>query len=126
MRAGTKAELLFEEFLSFNDLKFERLMEGVHRTPNYKVILPGKLLVVEVSSVVSRLARGPSQVRSKTMKDAVRTKIKDKSSQLRWAEAKSLPSLLLLSEEEDEFGFSFLEDMDFMTAMYGQMTIEMG
>lgn len=47
-----KSEQIFEDFLTANNLQFEKIKEGALPTPDYLISITGKLLIVEVKELM--------------------------------------------------------------------------
>ena len=122
--ALTDSEKLFEQFLSEHGVPFERISTGTSRTPDYLVTLKTKQVAVEVTSIKGGVEFHDGGSWSRTVGDAIREKITDKRTQLKWAEERNLASLLLMFDSQSPGLPRVLEDMDFETAMYGERTFK--
>lgn len=122
--ALTDSEKLFERFLSEHGVPFERIPTGTSRTPDYLVTLKTKQVAVEVTSIKGGVEFHDGGSWSRTVGDAIREKITDKRTQLKWAEERNLASLLLMFDSQSLGLPRVLEDMDFETAMYGERTFK--
>jgi hypothetical protein len=121
----TDSEFLFEQFLHKNAINFEPIPRTNQRkTPDYIVTLNGCTIAVEVTTIKSAADGDASIGYTKTIGNEIRREITDKSKQLRWAEERALPTLLLLHEDNGVGYPWFLEDHDFRDAMYGASTLQ--
>ena len=122
----TNSENLFEQFTAQHGLLIKRILTVENlRTPDYTLKLKNIELAVEITTVHASADGDLKGGYSRTIGDVVRRKIADKSKQMHWAEQNQMPSLLLLHESREGYPW-FLEDHDFLTAMYGEFTLKIG
>jgi hypothetical protein len=121
----TLSENLFEQFINQHGLIAERIPTAPHQTPDYLLKLKTSKIAVEITTVHAVADGDAISGYTRTMGNAVRREITDKSKQLRWAEKNEFSSLLLLHESRAGYPW-FLEDHDFQTAMYGEFTLKIG
>lgn len=124
----TVSERAFESFLKMNQLKFERIETGAEPTPDYIVELGSQKVVFELKEIASNEDNTfrHLKVHSKTIGQKARDAIRGASKQLRWADKRSLPAVLLVMDASfPSMGFH-LEDNDFRDAMYGELTLTLG
>lgn len=131
----TRSETVFESFLTDNNVAFEKIQEESSSRPDYLVKLPSANLIFEVKEItedgnfgVVKDQKYPHiRLFSRTVGDHVRARIKGSRKQIQYAANQRLPSILLVYNRLDrvfqDFGTS---DLDFTTAMYGELTILIG
>lgn len=130
----TRSEEIFEQFLAANFIAFERIEEtvnqrGAHR-PDYLVELPNLKLVFEVKELTddaSSRAKGTSQpnvaLRGRTIGDQIRDRINRLKKQVQFGANQGIPSILLVYNNVDPLQLTGTDELDFRTAMYGELTI---
>jgi hypothetical protein len=118
----TTSELAFESFLKENNLTFEKIEEKTTRRPDYLVQIGDVKLIFEIKE----LARDKDfAVGSRTIGDHVRRKIDEARGQVRYAAAQGIPAVLLVYNNLDPHYSFGTEDHDFVTAMYGEYTLNL-
>lgn len=126
MTIKTEAEALFEEFCHSNSIACEKVTEGSEPTPDYRVVLNGQNVVVEVKQIdEDDHFRSKSGVSTRTVGSHIRNKIHEvkKRKQLKAAANDGIPAILLVYNNLDplqEFGTG---SHDFIAAMYGELTV---
>jgi len=131
----TKSEQLFETFLTANNVQFEKIEEikerGAYR-PDYLVTLGNLQLVFELKElaeddnfgVVDDPTKPYIKSHSRTVGDHVRRRIDSSKKQIQYGATQGIPSILLIYNNLDPvFQMFGTEEMDFTTAMYGELTI---
>jgi hypothetical protein len=121
----TESEEFFEQFATQHGLSVKRIPTANHPTPDYRLNLKSSQIAVEITTVHAFAQGDDKGGYVRTIGDAVRREITDKSKQIHWAAQNNLASLLLLHEPRHAYPF-FLEDHDFQTAMYGEFTLQIG
>jgi len=128
----TKSEGLFEEFLTINNLRFEKINEGDTPTPDYRVSVVGGEIIFELKElaedgnfgVVKDPAYPHIKSSSRTVGDHVRRRIESSKKQIQFGARQGIPSVLLIYNNIDPVFQDFgTEYMDFIAAMYGAYTI---
>jgi hypothetical protein len=127
----TTSEEMFEKFLTENNLPFEKIKEEDSPRPDYLVQVGELKLVFEVKElaedenfgVLKNFLRPDIKVHSRTLGDHVRSKISDAKKQIQYAAKQGLPSILVLYNNIDPLHMFGTEDMDFISAMYGETTV---
>lgn len=128
----TKSEALFERFLEANHVLFEKIEEATSPRPDYLVSIADLKLVFELKElaedenfgVVADPAYPHIKTHSRTLGDHVRRRIEGSKKQIQYGAKQGLPSVLLIYNNLDPvFQMFGTEDMDFTTAMYGEMTV---
>ena len=121
----TKSEEIFENFLNNNNLKFEKIKEEDSPRPDYLV----KTDEIELAFEVKELAEDDNfntdqfAVSSKIVGQHVRKKIHNARRQIQFAANLGLPSILLIYNNIDPLHLFGTENMDFISAMYGDYTL---
>ena len=131
----TKSEHLFETFLIANKVRFEKIeeiKEKGERRPDYLVTLGNLHLVFEIKElaeddnfgVVGDPTKQNIKSHSRTVGDHVRRRIERSKTQIQYGANQGIPSILLIYNNLDAvFQMFGTEDIDFTTAMYGELTI---
>lgn len=128
MATKTEAEVLFEEFCHSSNIVCEKVIEGSEPTPDYRVILNGQNVVVEVKQIdEDEDFKTESGVSTRIVGSHIRNKIHDVRirKQLKAAANLGIPTILLVYNNLDpmqEFGTG---SHDFIAAMYGELTVEL-
>ncbi len=126
MTGKPEAEVLFECFCDTNRISWERVPVGETRTPDYLVSLGGKAVYVEMKQLDADEAfRAPSGVSSRTVGSHVRQKITDSRKQIQAGARAGNPGILLIYNNLDPMQLFGTETHDFITAMYGEMTLRL-
>jgi len=119
----TKAEIVFEDFCDSNRIVWEKIKEGTTPTPDYRVFLDDDYVVyVEVKQIDKDDNFCPA-CGSRTVGSHIREKIKEARSQVRAGSTTGFPSILLVYNNLDRMQMFGTEEHDFITAMYGEMTL---
>jgi hypothetical protein len=128
----TKSESLFEEFLTVNNLPFEKIKEDATPRPDYRVSVGSVEIVFELKElaedenfgVVKDPAYPHIKSSSRTLGDHVRRRIEHSKKQIQFGIRQGIPSVLLIYNNIDPVFQDFgTEPMDFTAAMYGTYTI---
>lgn len=128
----TKSEELFEKFLDANHVPFEKIKEDSTPRPDYLVSIGDLKLVFEIKElaedekfgVVKDPALPHIKSHSRTIGNHVRRRIEGSKKQIQFGANQGIPSILLIYNNLDPVLQMFgTEDMDFITAMYGEITI---
>lgn len=131
----TKSETLFEKFLTAHNVQFEKIEEVKEKAanrPDYLVTLGNVQLVFELKELaedkkfnVVQDATNPHIISSsRTLGDHVRRRIEGAKKQIQYGANQGIPSVLLIYNNLDPvFQMFGTDDLDFTTAMYGELTI---
>jgi hypothetical protein len=128
----TKSESPFEEFLTVNNVPFEKIEEDTMSRPDYRVSVGGVEAIFEVKElaedenfgVVKDPAYPHIKSSSRTLGDHVRRRIESSKKQIQFGARQGIPSVLLNYNNVDPVFQDFgTEPMDFTAAMYGAYTI---
>jgi hypothetical protein len=128
----TKSEELFENFLQANNLQFEKIKEDTTPRPDYLVSIGDLKLVFEIKElsedenfgVVADPAHPHNTIHSRTVGDHVRRRIEGSKKQIQFGAKQGIPSVLLIYNNLDPVFQAFgTDDLDFTTAMYGELTL---
>jgi hypothetical protein len=128
----TKSEELFENFLSANNLPFDKIREETTPRPDYLVSAGRQQLVFELKELAEDdnfdVIKDPAfphiRSHSRTMGDHVRRRIDGSRKQIQFGAERGIPSVLLIYNSVDPVLQMFgTEPMDFTAAMYGEYTI---
>jgi hypothetical protein len=123
MTAKTKAESILEEFCLLNSISWERIPVGGQPTPDYKVVLNGQTVLVEVKQI-DEDDNFSNVSGSRTVGSHVRKKIEQARNQAQAVSNTGIPFVLLVYNNLDEFQMFGTEQHDFVDAMYGERTLE--
>jgi hypothetical protein len=128
----TRSEEILEAFLAANAVSFQKIAEDTTHRPDYLVSLGEARLILEVKElaeddkfgVVDDPARPYIKSFSGTIGEHVRRRIAGSKKQIQYGAKQGIPSVLLIYNLLDrafqDFGTS---DLDFVAAMYGELTI---
>jgi len=128
----TKSESLFEEFLTFNDLRFEKIKEDVTPRPDYRVSVGGGEIIFELKElaedenygVVEDPAYPNIKSSSRDVGRHIRRRIRKSTKQIQFGADQGVPSVLLIYNMIDPaFQYFGTEPTDFIAAMYGTYTV---
>ena len=127
----TTSEGAFEDFLTEKGLTFEKIQEAATPRPDYLVRAGDLELIFEVKEladddnfgVVSDPSRPDIRSHSNTIGDHVRRKIASSRKQIRFAAEQGIPSVLLVYNNLDPLHMFGTENLDFISAMYGEPTL---
>jgi hypothetical protein len=128
----TKSESLFEEFLTVNNLPFEKIKEDTTPRPDYRVSVGGVEIVFELKELAEDenfgVVKDPAfphiKSSSRTVGDHIRRRIESSKKQIQFGARQGIPSVLLIYNNIDPVFQDFgTEAMDFIAAMYGAYTI---
>jgi hypothetical protein len=118
----TKAEILFEDFCNSNGILCERIKEATVPTPDYRILLDNQAVYVEIKQIDKddnfNFAAG-----SRTVGSHIREKITEARRQVKAGSNTGFPSILLVYNNLDRMQMFGTEEHDFITAMYGEMTL---
>lgn len=125
MNSKTKSEKAFEEFISENNLKFERIKEKGSPRPDYLVRTGELNLVFEIKELAEDedFKTKPFAVSSRKVGEHIRKKIHDSRRQIQFAAKQGIPSILLIYNNIDPMHLFGTENHDFIYAMYGDYTL---
>ena len=131
MSMRTSSEQAFESFLSDNNLAFGRIKEEASPRPDYWVEIGEHKLVFEIKEldvdedfvVVNEPSSPITRIHSRTVGEHVRKSIHGARKQIQFAARQGLPSILLIYNNLDPLHLFGTEDYDFLTGMYGELTL---
>jgi hypothetical protein len=124
----TISEKAFEKFLQENCLTYQQVstVQGAKR-PDYLVEIDGTgdRLFFEVKEIAvdENFSTELGVVSSLTVGDHIRRKIQTSRGQVQYGAGQGLPSVLLIYNALDPLHMFGTEDLDFLTAMYGELTM---
>lgn len=121
----TKSEEIFENFLLENNLEFEKIQEENSPRPDYLVKIDTLKLAFEIKELAEdeNFKTEPFAVSSHTVGEHIRKKIHDARRQIQFAAKQEIPSILLIYNNIDPLHLFGTENMDFISAMYGDYTV---
>jgi hypothetical protein len=120
---GTFSEQLFEEFCARNEIPCARIPKGATKTPDYRIDLNGNAVVVEIKQIDQIEGFNPYGVHTSTPGELLRQKIAESRKQIQYAAKQKEPAILLVYNSVDPFQLLGTDEIDFKTAMYGEMTV---
>jgi hypothetical protein len=132
MSVKTKSEEVFETFLNKNGVRFDKIEEAASSRPDYLLHLEDLDVIFEVKElekddnfgVVSDQSSPHIKSHSRKIGDHVRRRIDGARRQVQYGANQGIPSILLIYNTLDPVFQAFgTEDMDFVTAMYGEYTM---
>ncbi len=133
MKNKNEAESLFEAFCSANNIKFLKIEEGPVPTPDYKIILSETDIYIEVKQIdkdnkFDVINESGIISHSRTVGEHIRKKIDQtrKNKQVKTVAEQGAPVILLIYNNLDMFQAFGTEPQDFISAMYGELTLILG
>lgn len=124
MTSKPKAESLFESFCDASRISWEKVPTEQTPTPDYHVSLNGEMVYFEVKQIDADEAFGtPQRTSSRIVGSHIRQKISDSRKQVQAGAKVGIPSVLLIYNNLDPMQAFGTESHDFITAMYGEMTL---
>jgi hypothetical protein len=118
----TNGEILFENFCDSNQITWKKIEEGTVPTPDYRVLLEDQAVYVEVKQI-DRDDNFSAGLGSRIVGSHIREKIKEARSQVKAGSSTGSPSILLVYNNLDPMQMFGTSEHDFITAMYGEMTL---
>ena len=130
MSIKTKSENLFESFLQANGVRFEQIEQATTPRPDYliydgrngKIIFEIKELAEDDNFGVVHPTHPHITSFSAIVGEHVRRRIELSKRQIQYGAKQGIPSVLLIYNSLDPLQMVGTEDVDFTTAMYGQLT----
>jgi hypothetical protein len=121
----TTSEILFERFLSTNNIAFQPIATGLQNTPDYVVTVGGVELFFEVKEFAEDSNFVTEALHSRRVGQGIRKKVSDQRAmkQIQSASKKGKPTVLLLYNNLDPLQLHGTENHDFEHAMYGELTV---
>jgi hypothetical protein len=127
----TVSEIFFEKICKRRGISFHPIERGKNRTPDYRILLAGTEVIVEVKQLDLNkedkeryeqvFKEGKIVTFFPRAKSRFREKIKSSSGQLKNITKGVLPSILVLFDNTG--GFSCLDKYSILTGMYGDETL---
>ena len=124
MTIKTKSETMFEEFCNLNKLRWQKIPERNQPTPDYKVTLNTQTIIFEVKQI-DKDENFTETAGTRTVGNHVRARINEARNQIKAASREQFPAILLIYNNLDPMQIFGTESHDFITAMYGEITIEL-
>ncbi|MBN1757775.1 MAG: hypothetical protein JW863_05630 [Chitinispirillaceae bacterium] len=123
MMPKTIAEKVFEDFCDANKIKWEKIMEGHQKTPDYKVQFGDDFVFIEVKQIdKDQYFHIDGEVSGRTVGSHIREKIKTARKQIKVGADQGCPSILLVYNNLDGLQMFGTGQDDFIAAMYGDLT----
>jgi hypothetical protein len=121
----TKSEETFEKFLIENNIEFEKINEEGTPRPDYLVKIGELKMVFEVKELAEddNFKTEQFSVSSRTVGSHIRKKIQAARKQIQISAKQGFPSILLIYNDIDPSHSFGTENMDFISAMYGEYTV---
>ena len=119
----TISEHLFEDFCVQHNLDCQRVAEGTEKTPDYHLRFGETTVAVEIKQIESLEGFNPDGVSSRTVGSHVRQRISEARHQLKSVARSGIPTILLIHNAVDPAQLFGTEQHDFLSAMYGELTI---
>jgi hypothetical protein len=124
MSTKTESEVLFESFCELHQIPWQPVPVATLSTPDYLVSLNGESVYVEVKQIdADQNFNTKGGVSSRTVGAHVRQKIFDSRKQVQVAKKEGVPGVLLIYNHLDPLQIFGTEQHDFVSAMYGEMTV---
>jgi len=129
-----KSEELFEKWCSQNAWIYERIQEGLERTPDYRLSICGKRIYAEVKEIVANDEEKKviSDLAEKGISDAfgaepgktVREKIKEGYPQIKkFSEPETCSGIPVLYNNSGMVGLGRIDHYDVLSGMFGLQTV---
>lgn len=126
MSSMTVAETIFELFCKNHSLSWERVPVKETPTPDYVVLSNGQYIYFEIKQIDKDDSfNRPGSISSRTVGAHIRQRITSSKKQIQVGAALGSPSILLVYNNLDPMQAFGTEPHDFITAMYGEMTVEL-
>lgn len=126
MCARTVSEAIFEKFCSSNAIKWERIQEAEHSTPDYKVQLGGRDVFIEIKQIDEDANfRDSNGVSTRALGQHIRAKMAEGRRQVQFGARKDSPAILLIYNNLDPLQMFGTEQHDFLAGMYGDLTLSL-
>ena len=130
----TVSETVFEAFLRANGIRFEAVATTINKPgasrPDYIVELTNQQVCCEIKELApqpgSDAAPGIIKVRGSIIGDRIRRLIKRAKDQVRYGAERGYPTFLVIYNNDDPLQLFGTGPDDFMSAMYGSYTIQIG
>lgn len=119
----TESEELFEDFCRQHKLDWQRISEGAAKTPDYSIKFGPVSVAVEIKQIETKQGFDPRGVSSRLVGWHVRNQINEARAQLQVAAHAGVPTVLLIYNAIDPRQLFGTEQHDFISAMYGELTI---
>jgi len=119
-----ESELLFDNFCLVNNLQITEIKTSDSPRPDYNVILGHQNVIVELKQI-NKDTNFTIKQGVRTVGAHIRKKIGKASKQVKTALAEGNPAILLIYNNLDPLQLFGTETHDFVTAMYGEMTVEL-
>lgn len=123
MSIPTKSEVLFERFCVENDLDSHRIPEGSGKSPDYEIRFGGVTVAFEIKQLQEMRGFNPGGVSSRIPGESIRCCINDAKSQIQVSARQGVPAVLLIYNALDPWQIFATEPHDFISAMYGEITL---
>lgn len=123
MSITTKSEFLFEKFCKENSLVFERIPEGVGKSPDYTLNFGGIDVAFEIKQLEEIKGFDPGGISSRIPGESIRRCITDAKAQIQAPGRNGMPAVLLIYNASDPWQVFATEPHDFTSAMYGEITL---
>ena len=123
MSEQTPGQKRFEAFCRAHALAWKRVPCGQERTPDYEIDFGGHVVYFEIKDITVDDQFTPSSG-VRIVGKHVRSQIERAREQILTAARKRCPAVLLIFNAVDPYAQAFgTEDHDFITAMYGEVTM---
>lgn len=122
VKLKTVSELAFESFCEANHLSFSRIPETENPTPDYILKINELSIFVEVKQI-DEDENFSSTFARRSLGSHIRSKINQARNQVRDAAKNGNPTVLLIYNNLDPHQQFGTETLDFLAAMYGDLTI---
>ena len=122
MSSKTVSEFAFEKFCSSNGLTYQKIVEGSDPTPDYVLTINDMTIYVEVKQIDEDVNFSSAR-QTRSPGTHVRAKINEARNQVRNASENGFPTVLLVYNNLDPLQRFGTEQLDFLAAMYGELTM---
>lgn len=123
----TRSEITFERWLSANGLSWRPVPRNSTKTPDYAVnVAPRGEIIFELKQIETARNWKADIVHGSEVGAFIRERINGSKSQMKASSKQGKPTVLVIFNDYDPIQLFGTEDRDFIHAMYGEYTIEIG
>lgn len=122
----TRSEITFERWLNAKGLPWRPIPTGATKTPDYAVSLPSEEIIFELKQIETDRNWEADIVHGGEVGAFIRERVNRSKAQMRASSKRGKPTVLVVFNNYDPLQLSGTEDHDFISAMYGAYTLQIG